>query len=364
VLTALTLVAVVLAVLHLAAQVAGGEIHRRRGHATRCGLDYLGPVSAIVPTRNQAATIEATVWSLARSDYPWLEIIVADDGSTDGTADIVERLQLPTVTVIRRPPGGGPPELRSGVRYALADLLVFVDAATTVERDAVGRIVQPFRDPDVAAVAGNTKVANRSGPLGRWQHVEYATALTLDRRMTDVARWAPMAPAAVAAVRRTAQSDTDDGDRLMGVAAAGGRVAYEPSAVARTQVPASLPALVRQRRRWLAYALGRHRRAGHVVLFQVLQPLTGPLVDAYAVYGLFVLPPAPVLLGWAGFTTLQAAVAAYALRLDREPYRALWCLPPQQIVYRQLMFLVVVLAGARWLRRRVTISARRAGRAR
>ena len=56
---------------------------------------------------------------------------------------------------------------------------------------------------------------------------------------------------------------------------------------------------------------------------------------------------------WFGFVALQALTAAYALRLDRERLGPLWTLPLQQVVYRQLMYLVVVqstvtaLAGGR-----------------
>jgi hypothetical protein len=66
------------------------------------------------------------------------------------------------------------------------------------------------------------------------------------------------------------------------------------------------------------------------------------VVDVYAVYGLLFLPPIQVAATWAGFTAVQVATAAYALRLDGERFGALWSLPLQQIVYRQLMYLVVI----------------------
>jgi hypothetical protein len=51
-----------------------------------------------------------------------------------------------------------------------------------------------------------------------------------------------------------------------------------------------------------------------------------------------------VLGYWLGFNLLQLVLGAYAFRLDREPLRPLWALPLQQLVYRQLMYLVVAQA--------------------
>src|SRR6185312_10523830 len=91
-------------------------------------------------------------------------------------------------------------------------------------------------------------------------------------------------------------------------------------------------------------AAGRLGRRGliYLLLFQWLLPLTAPIIDVYAVYGLLFLPWMQVLATWAGFTALQMATAAYALRLDGERYGPIWSLPLQQVVYRQLMYLVVI----------------------
>jgi hypothetical protein len=86
--------------------------------------------------------------------------------------------------------------------------------------------------------------------------------------------------------------------------------------------------------------LGR-RGLGYLLLFQVLLPLSAPMVDVYGLYGLFFLPLGKVAVVWAGFVGVQMFTAGLALRLDRERYGPLWSLPLQQIVYRQLMYLVV-----------------------
>jgi cellulose synthase/poly-beta-1,6-N-acetylglucosamine synthase-like glycosyltransferase/peptidoglycan/xylan/chitin deacetylase (PgdA/CDA1 family) len=370
-LTALMLGAVVLAGLRLGIQVLCARVHVRRvrRRLAREPLRFLGPVSVIVPAYNEAANIAATVRSLLAGDYPKVDVIVVDDGSTDGTADIVERLRLPGVSVIRQPNAGKPTALNTGIAHARSDILVLVDGDTVFEPDAVGKLVQPLHDLEIGAVSGNTKVANRRGLLGRWQHLEYVIGFNLDRRMFDVARCMPTVPGAIGAFRRAAIADVggvssetlaEDTDFTMALIRAGWRVVYAPDAVAWTEAPASLRQLWRQRYRWCygtmqatwkhrgalvqPGAAGRLGRRGltYLLLFQVLLPLCACMVDMYGLYGLLFLPPAKVAAVWAGFTLVQMLTAGYALHLDGERYGSLWSLPLQQIVYRQLMYLVVI----------------------
>jgi cellulose synthase/poly-beta-1,6-N-acetylglucosamine synthase-like glycosyltransferase/peptidoglycan/xylan/chitin deacetylase (PgdA/CDA1 family) len=369
-LTALMLVAVVLGVLRLAVQLVCARVHLRRIRR-RAGepLRFVGPVSVIVPAYNEAANIAATVRSLVASDYPQVEVIVVDDGSTDATADIVRQLRLPGVHLVQQPNAGKPAALNTGIAQARGEILVLVDGDTVFEPEALGKLVQPLRAPDVGAVAGNTKVANRGGLLGRWQHLEYVIGFNLDRRMFDVARCMPTVPGAIGAFRRAAVADVggvsaqtlaEDTDFTMALIRAGWRVVYAPDAVAWTEAPASLRQLWRQRYRWCygtMQATWKHRRAlvqlgaagrlgrrglTYLLLFQMLLPLCACMVDLYGLYGALFLPGRQVAAVWAGFTLVQILTAGYALHLDRERYGPLWSLPLQQIVYRQLMYLVVI----------------------
>src|SRR5690606_10994418 len=189
------------------------------------------------------------------------------------------------------------------------------------------------------------------------------------RRLFDVARCMPTVPGAIGAFRRQALVDVggvsaatlaEDTDLTMAVIRAGWRVVYEETAIAWTEAPATLRQLWRQRYRWCygtLQAMWKHRRSlvqrvpagklgrrglAYLALVQVALPLAAPAVDVYAVYGLAFLPLWQVAAVWFGLLILQALTAAYALRLDRERYGPLWTLPFQQIVYRQLMYLVVV----------------------
>ncbi|MFF5144204.1 bifunctional polysaccharide deacetylase/glycosyltransferase family 2 protein [Streptomyces sp. NPDC013157] len=358
-------------VLRAAVVLFTARRHRRlrKGHrAEPWGAPVTERVSVIVPAYNESAGIEAAVRSLLASDHP-VEIIVVDDGSTDGTADLVESLGLPGVRVIRQENAGKPAALNTGLAAAGCDLVVMVDGDTVFEPGTVRTIVQPFADPRVGAVSGNAKVVNRGGLLGRWQHIEYVVGFNLDRRLFDLAECMPTVPGAVGAFRRRALlalggvSDTtlaEDTDLTMALCRAGWRVVYEERAVAWTEAPASLNALWRQRYRWCygtLQAMWKHRgallqrgaagklgRRGlvYLLLFQVLLPLLAPVVDVFAVYGLIFLDPLRITALWLAFLLLQLLMGLYAFRLDGERPGPLWSLPLQQFVYRQLMYLVVI----------------------
>lgn len=337
------------------------------------------PVTVIVPAYNEAAGIEAAVRSIAASTHP-VEIIVVDDGSADDTADIVEALGLPSVRVIRQPNGGKPTALNTGIQAASHDLIVMVDGDTVFEPDTVRALVQPFADPRVGAVSGNTKINNRGGILGAWQHIEYVVGFNLDRRLFDIAECMPTVPGAIGGFRKDALAcvggvslDTlaEDTDLTMSLCRDGWRVVYRDDALAWTEAPASLAALWRQRYRWCygtMQAMWKHRGAivqrgpagklgrrglGYLLVLQVLLPLFAPVVDIFAVYGIIFLDPVRIIGLWCAFLLVQLLMAAYAFRLDKEKMGALWTLPLQQVVYRQLMYLVVLqsvftaLAGIR-----------------
>jgi cellulose synthase/poly-beta-1,6-N-acetylglucosamine synthase-like glycosyltransferase len=355
----------ILSVLRAVVMVTAARRHARHRRRRQRLPRVLDPVSVIVPAYNESAGIEAAVRSLVASDHP-VEVIVVDDGSTDGTADLVESLRLPGVRVIRQPNGGKPAALNTGVAAASYDLLVMVDGDTVFEPDTIRMLVQPFADPRVGAVSGNAKVGNRGGLLGRWQHIEYVVGFNLDRRMFDLAECMPTVPGAIGAFRRAALpwiSDVtlaEDTDLTMAVCRAGWRVVYEENAKAWTEAPASLGALWRQRYRWCygtLQAMWKHRGAlvqrgsagklgrrglGYLLLFQVMLPLLAPVVDVFALYGLLFLDPWRVVGLWLGFLALQLFMGVYAFRLDHERLAPLWSLPLQQFVYRQLMYLVVI----------------------
>jgi cellulose synthase/poly-beta-1,6-N-acetylglucosamine synthase-like glycosyltransferase/peptidoglycan/xylan/chitin deacetylase (PgdA/CDA1 family) len=330
----------------------------------------LPDVSIIVPAYNEQQGIAACLRSLAVVDYPDLDIVVVDDGSTDNTAAVVAGLALPNVRLLRQPNSGKPTALGNGIRLARHDILALVDADTVFEPDALRALVAPFAQDEVGAVSGNTKVGNRRGMLGRWQHIEYVMGLNLDRRMFDVLHCMPTVPGAIGAFRREALEEVggitddtlaEDTDLTMAICRAGWRVTYAADARAWTEVPVTLGQLWRQRYRWCygtMQAMWKHRRAVgqydaagtlgrrgllYLLAFYVLSPLLAPIMDIAAIYALVVSSASDNLLYfWLGFLALQLVSAICAFRLDGERLRPLWSLPVQQVAYRQLLYLVVI----------------------
>ncbi|MEU4562029.1 glycosyltransferase [Actinoplanes sp. NPDC023936] len=349
--------------------LATRHARQRRKPDWRWGPPVTEPVSVIVPAYNEKEGIEAAVRSLATGDYPEIEVVVVDDGSTDGTADLVERMGLPNVRVVRVPNGGKPNALNTGVALARHDLIVTVDGDTIFEDDSIRRLVQPFADPTVGAVAGNVKVGNRASMVALWQHIEYVIGFNLDRRLYETMNCMPTVPGAIGAFRREALAQVggvsdetlaEDTDVTMALCRAGWRVVYEENAKAWTEAPTTLEQLYRQRYRWsygTMQAMWKHRRSifesgasgrfGRVglpflALFGVALPMLAPVVDIMLIYGLVFWELSETLVAWVGMLSLQMFTAAVAFRFDRESYTPLLRLPLQQFAYRQLMYLVLL----------------------
>jgi cellulose synthase/poly-beta-1,6-N-acetylglucosamine synthase-like glycosyltransferase/peptidoglycan/xylan/chitin deacetylase (PgdA/CDA1 family) len=345
-----------------------GHARKRRKPGWTWGETVTEPVSVIVPAWNEREGIAGTVKSLVASTHE-VEVVVVDDASTDGTPAVVERLKLPGVRVVRVPKGGKSAALNTGIALSQHPIVVMVDADTVVEPEAIHRLVQPFADPTVGAVAGNVKVGNRSSMVARWQHIEYVIGFNLDRRLYERFDCIPTVPGALGAYRRLAVSgaggvtdDTlaEDTDLTIAIHRGGWRVVYIDDARSWTEAPATIGQLWRQRYRWsygTMQALWKHRaglrdpgRPGRfgrrglplLALFTVVLPLLAPLVDIFAVYGIFFLNRKETVAAWLAVMVIQVLTAILAFRLDKEKLRPLWALPLQQVVYRQLMYLVLV----------------------
>lgn len=351
-------------------------------------LDAATPsVSVIIPAFNEATVIESSIRRVLASDYPGIELIVADDGSSDGTSDIVSRTfgDDPRVRLLTLVNGGKAKALNHALTLATGDVVIALDADTQFEPLTIRRLARWFGDPDIGAVAGNAKVGNRVNLVTRWQAVEYVTAQNLERRA--LARFDAMTvvPGAVGAWRREALDDVggypedtlaEDQDLTIAIQRAGWRVDYDTDAVAWTEAPQSFRALAKQRFRWAfgtLQCLWKHRAVisrrkpqglalvgmPQAWVFQIFFAAVSPLIDLALATSIVTTIIRVVQHGWVqtqtdvirmgiywiAFLTIDVLCGWVAYRLDaRERHYPALLLVAQRFVYRQIMYWVVLRA--------------------
>jgi cellulose synthase/poly-beta-1,6-N-acetylglucosamine synthase-like glycosyltransferase/spore germination protein YaaH/peptidoglycan/xylan/chitin deacetylase (PgdA/CDA1 family) len=352
--------------------------------------DFQPLVSVLIPAYNEEEVIVYTVNSVLESDYPNLEVIVVDDGSTDGTGDMLDSEfgRNPAVRVIHQPNRGKPAALSHALVEASSGIIVTIDADTSVEPNAVTKLVRHFVNPRVGAVAGNVKVGNRVSWLTRWQALEYVTSQNLEKRAFDLLNCIPVVPGALSAWRAEAiheaggfNADTvaEDTDLTITIRRAGWKIYYEEEAIGWTDAPETASALVRQRFRWTfgtLQAFWKHRDTlgrtkygtlgwialPNVFLFQLLLPLFSPLIDllflgSLMMWGLSLLHFTHLPQFWTaadvqrslvffiGFMLIDFMTCVVAFALERhEDWSLLWPLLLQRFYYRQMMYVVLFRA--------------------
>ncbi len=354
---------------------------------------YRPRASVLIPAYNEEEVIVETVRAALDSDYPLDEVIVVDDGSTDRTSERVREAFGGDARVrpIRQPNLGKSAALNRALAEATGEVLITIDADTSVDGDAVSKLVQHFADPHVGAVAGNAKVANRNRWLTRWQALEYITSQNLERRAFDLLNCITVVPGAVGAWRPEAvrasggfSGDTvaEDTDLTIAIRRLGWRILYDEEAIGRTQAPERAGALVRQRFRWTfgtLQAVWKHRdtiarrRYGtlgwialpNVFLFQIVLPLFSPVIDllflgSLGLWGLAQIRVARIPQLWTGedversvfffvaFLLIDLITCVIAFALEKhEDWSLLVPLLLQRFYYRQMMYVVLFRALVR-----------------
>lgn len=103
-------------------------------------------ISVIVPSYNEKSVLEECIESLGEQTYPDFEIIVVDDGSTDGTLGILENLAktLPSFKYVHQPHRGAGSARNLGAKQAKGEILVFVDADMTFDKSFLESLVHPI----------------------------------------------------------------------------------------------------------------------------------------------------------------------------------------------------------------------------
>jgi cellulose synthase/poly-beta-1,6-N-acetylglucosamine synthase-like glycosyltransferase len=296
---------------------------RRHSVRSRALVDRLASpplVSIVVPAYNEELTVIDTVRSLLALDYEAREIVVVNDGSKDGTLEVLRKAfeLVPAPVSFAEPLKTAPvkafyrsivaPELQvidkdnagcksdasnAGINAASGELVLITDADTALECDAVTRGALHFLDdPDVVAVGGNVAIANGSriengvitdvalprSWLARFQIIEYMRSFLLFRQACASRNAVVLIAGAFGMFRRDAllaiggfdpkalAEDMDITIRLQTHFRRQRkpmRIAFDPNPLAWTQAPEDFASLRSQRYRWrrgLMQTLWQHRR--------------------------------------------------------------------------------------------------------
>jgi biofilm PGA synthesis N-glycosyltransferase PgaC len=230
----------------------------RRTHPT-------DPVTVLVAARNEAERIQETIAYIARQDYPGpIEVLVVDNGSSDGTQAVAEAFGAASgqrVRCIAEPHPGKSHALNTGLAAVRTELVITLDADTLLHPQAVRQLVARLLSapPDVQAVAGSVLVRNSRDSLWtRMQEWDYFLGIASVKRMQGLYQGTLVAQGAFSLYRTEAVLAAGGWPDAIGedivltwqLMRQGARVYYEPSAVAFTAAPSRLVHLARQRARW------------------------------------------------------------------------------------------------------------------
>jgi cellulose synthase/poly-beta-1,6-N-acetylglucosamine synthase-like glycosyltransferase len=315
-------------------------------------------VTLVFAAHNEEAVIAQKMSNCAQLDYPAesLEILVGCDGCTDATATLARSLALSNTSVYDFSERCGKPAvLNKLLPRARGDIVVFCDANTEFEPDAIRTIVRHFTRPEIGCVCGELRLRSRGQATGEQIYWRFETLLKfLESRLNMLVG----ANGALFAIRRSLfvaippDGVVEDFLIAMNVRAAGYRVVYDPEAIAWEEV-APTP----------RHEFGRHVRIGagnfHALRYtwRLLNPMAGvvglafwshkvfrwlvPLVLTGAQISAVTLASDPVYAAAAALGVMLVLLAFVGYRVERRA--GYWA--PASIPYYFLSMNLALLLG-------------------
>ncbi len=242
-----------------------GLQHSRRRRDARASFPT---VSVIVPAYNEGRNIASCLASILASDYPHdkLQVIIVNDGSRDDTAEIVcgylATVPGAPVKLVDQANAGKAHALNNALRnHATGDLVMCLDADSSIAPDAITNGVRYFEDERVMALAANVRIVRTRGLLNLVQVFEYIVSYQMKKALTVLN--IEYIIGGIGSMFRRAHLErigyydtntiTEDIDLSMKILRDGNnvvRVIYGADVVAYTESVLRVPDLVKQRYRW------------------------------------------------------------------------------------------------------------------
>lgn len=325
-------------------------------------------VTIIVPAYNEEDVIVPSLASAMKQTYPNIEILVIDDGSKDRTYELAKTFEFEETNrrlqVLSKVNGGKSRALNYGIERAKGNLICSVDADSKLDPYAIELLVQHFKDPQIAAVAGSISVINQDTFITKLQALEYIQGLNMVKNAQAYIKLVNIIPGPLGMFRKDAMKkvgyyshDTfaEDCDLTLSLIAHGYKIEFEPDAIAYTEAPEDLLDLLKQRYRWTRGILQAIKK-NKAFLWQPIKNTSISLVMWYMLFesvfwpfmqiwgDLFVLTLAItsgasqfLFFWWIMFTVLDIAGAIYCLLITKEELS----LASYSLIYR-LSFITVI----------------------
>lgn len=328
-------------------------------------------VTIIVPCYNEQDVIVPSLKSVINQTYPNIEILVIDDGSKDRTYALAKTFEFNdghrSLKVLSKPNGGKSKALNFGIERARGNLICCVDADSKLDQFAIELLVQHFKNPEIAAVAGSVSVVNTDTFITKLQALEYIQGLNMVKNGQAFLKLVNIIPGPLGMFRKEAMKkvgfyshDTfaEDCDLTLSLIAAGYKIDFEPDAIAHTEAPENLLDLLKQRYRWtrgILQAIKKNKKylwnfkakpsITFVMWYMLFESVFWPFMqiwgDMFMIYLALSTGTSQLLLfWWIMFTVLDIAGAIYCLLLTREKLS----LATYSIIYRLAFIMVINIA--------------------
>jgi len=275
--------------------------------------------SVIVPAHNEEAGIADTVRNLEKIEYPNFEVIVVNDGSTDKTSQVLNKLakEYPKwLRVINLSPNGGKAKaLNMGILVSKGELILTIDADCFINADVLNWMAWHFESsPRVGAITGNPRILNRTTLLAKIQLGEYSSIIGLIKRTQRILGKVLTVSGVIAAFRKNALQDcgffdsdtvTEDIDITWKLQRRFWDVRFEPRALCWILTPETMKGLWRQRLRWSQGGIEVVRKHGDIWT-QWRQRRLWPIHFEYIISIVWAFSLGFLIVSWAVASALSA----------------------------------------------------------